>query len=159
MKQSASTPAIAELQRAGVSFTVTAYDVERTESDWGVQAAESLNVDPARVFKTLVVQLDGRRLGIVVVPSAARFRAKSVAAAFEAREAQLANQKDAERATGYVIGGISPLGQRRRLPIAVDESAFEFATISISAGRRGLEIELNPDDLVTVTGALVGALT
>ncbi|MCO5175484.1 MAG: Cys-tRNA(Pro) deacylase [Thermomicrobiales bacterium] len=159
MKRSASTPAIAELQRADVSFTVSEYDVERTESDWGAQAARTLNIDPARVFKTLVVELDGRRLAVVVVPADARFRARSVAAVFGAREAQLANQKDAERATGYVIGGISPLGQRRKLQIAIDESALEFTTICISAGRRGLEIELAPNDLVTLTGAQVGPLT
>jgi len=161
VKKSASTPAIAALQHASVPFTVTEYEVDRAtpDSGWGTRAAQTLGIDPARVFKTLVVELDGRQLAVVVVPADARFRAKSVAAIFGAREARMAEQKDAERATGYVIGGISPFGQRRKLPTALDASALEFSTICVSGGRRGLEIDLAPADLVAVIGAKVGPLT
>lgn len=156
-----STPAILVAQRAAIDFAIHTYDVpgDQGSDGWGSAAAAALGIDPARVFKTLVVTLDDGRLGVAIIPVGARLRPKSVAAAFGAREARLAEARDAERATGYVVGGISPLGPRRKLPMAIDASALGFPTIHVSAGRRGLEIELAPDDLVRLTGATAAQLT
>lgn len=156
-----STPAIVVARRAAIDFTIHSYDAsgDHRSDGWGAEAARALGIDPARVFKTLVVALDEGRLVVAVIPVSARLRPKSVAAAFGAREARLAGERDAERATGYVVGGISPLGQRRKLPMAIDASAFAFPTIHVSAGRRGLEIELAPNDLARLTGAKAAELT
>jgi Cys-tRNA(Pro)/Cys-tRNA(Cys) deacylase len=144
----ASTPAIAAAERAGVAFTVHEYAHDPRAESYGLEAAEKLGVDPARVFKTLVVEVDGR-LGVAVVPVAAQLDLKALGG----KRAGLADRVAAERATGYVLGGISPLGQRKRLPTTLDSSALEHDTIHVSAGRRGLEIELPPEDLVRLTGA------
>jgi len=144
----ASTPAIAAAERAGVAFTVHEYAHDPRAESYGLEAAEKLGVDPARVFKTLVVEVDGR-LGVAVVPVAAQLDLKALGG----KRAGLADRVAAERATGYVLGGISPLGQRKRLPTTLDSSALEHDTIYVSAGRRGLEIELPPEDLVRLTGA------
>jgi Cys-tRNA(Pro)/Cys-tRNA(Cys) deacylase len=144
----ASTPAIAAAERAGVAFTVHEYAHDPRAESYGLEAAEKLGVDPARVLKTLVVEVDGR-LGVAVVPVAAQLDLKALGG----KRAGLADRVAAERATGYVLGGISPLGQRKRLPTTLDSSALEHDTIHVSAGRRGLEIELPPEDLVRLTGA------
>ncbi len=142
----AKTPAIAAAERAGVPFSVHEYDHDPGAA-YGLEAAEKLGLDPDRVFKTLVASVDGRLL-VAIVPVAAQLDLRSLG-----KRAALADQAEAERATGYVAGGISPLGQRRRLPTILDESALEHETIHVSAGRRGLEIELAPGDLVELTGA------
>ncbi len=142
----AKTPAIAAAERAGVRFSVHEYDHDPGAA-YGLEAAEKLGLDPARVFKTLVASIDGK-LVVAIVPVAAQLDLRSLG-----KRAALAEQADAERATGYVAGGISPLGQRRRLPTILDESALAHDTIHVSAGRRGLEIELSPQDLVRLTGA------
>jgi Cys-tRNA(Pro)/Cys-tRNA(Cys) deacylase len=142
----AKTPAIAAAERAGVRFSVHEYDHDPGAA-YGLEAAEKLGLDPARVFKTLVASIDGK-LVVAIVPVAAQLDLRSLG-----KRAALAEQADAERATGYVAGGISPLGQRRRLPTILDESALAHETIHVSAGRRGLEIELSPQDLVALTGA------
>jgi Cys-tRNA(Pro)/Cys-tRNA(Cys) deacylase len=114
-----------------------------------------MGVDAARVFKTLVISLAPSRLAVAVVPVDRQLDLKAAAAALGHKRADMADPRDAERATGYVVGGISPLGQRRRLPVVVDASATTFATVFVSAGRRGLEVEVAPDDLVRLTGAVV----
>lgn len=117
-----------------------------------------MGVDAGRVFKTLVVSVAAaakRVLAVAVVPVDRQLDLKAAAAALGHKRAEMAAAADAERATGYVVGGISPLGQRRRLPVVVDASAMAFATVFVSAGRRGLEVELAPDDLVDLTGAVV----
>lgn len=119
---------------------------------YGLEAAEKLGLDPARVFKTLVASVDGR-LVVAIVPVAAQLDLHALG-----KRAALAGRAEAERATGYVAGGISPLGQRRRLPTIVDESALEHETIHVSASRRGLELELSPRDLIALTGAETGRL-
>ncbi len=119
---------------------------------YGPEAAELLGLDPARVFKTLVAEVDGA-LTVGVVPVSATLDLKALAAAGGGKRARMAEIAAAERATGHVAGGISPLGQRKRLPVVVDSSAEEFATVFCSAGRRGLEVELAPADLVRLTGA------
>lgn len=146
------TPAIVAAERAGIAFSVHEYAHDPKTASYGLEAANKLGVDAARVFKTLVVDVDGV-LTVALVPVAAQLDLKALG-----KRASMADPRLAERATGYVAGGISPLGQRRRLPTVVDESAFGFETIHVSAGRRGLEIELAPDDLVRLTGGRSGRI-
>ena len=141
-----STPAVVASQRAGIAFRVHEYAHDRTASSYGLEAAEKLGVEPGRVFKTLVVDVDGGLL-VALVPVDAHLDLKALG-----KRAVLAEAKLAERATGYVTGGISPLGQRRPLATVLDESALAYDTIFVSAGRRGLEIELEPADLLSLTG-------
>ncbi len=154
------TPATDALRRAGVVFTTHEYERDGGGRDrdrrpaYGMEAAAALGVDPARVFKTLVASVDAR-LVVGVVPVAAELDLKRLADAAGGRKATMAEPAAAERATGYVVGGISPLGQRRRLPTIVDASALEHERVLVSAGRRGLEIELDPRDLVRLTEARV----
>ena len=119
---------------------------------YGLEAAEALGVPPERVFKTLLAEVDGR-LWVAVVPVTGQLDLKALAAAAGGKKAAMADAGDAERATGYVVGGISPLGQRKRLPTVVDASALDHATVHVSGGRRGLEVELAGADLVRLTGA------
>lgn len=146
------------MRRAGVGHVLRDYDHDPAAESYGREAAEALGVDPARVHKTLVALVDGARLAVGVVPVDASLDLKALAAAVGGKRAVLAPVADAERATGYVAGGISPLGQRRRLPTAVDAGAVAHATILVSAGRRGLELELAPADLVRLTAAVVAPL-
>jgi len=148
----ARTPAIAAAERAGIAFTVREYEHDPTAESYGLEAAERLGLDPACVFKTLVVDVDGR-LGVAIVPVATQVDLRSFG-----KRAAMADAARAESATGYVLGGISPLGQRRPLPTTIDESALEHETIHVSAGRRGLELELDPRDLVRLSGATVRAI-
>jgi Cys-tRNA(Pro)/Cys-tRNA(Cys) deacylase len=147
------TPATAAARKAGIAFTVHEYDHDPAAESYGLEAARALGTDPARVFKTLVADVDGA-LTVCVVPVSAQLDLRSLG-----KRAQLADVTKAERATGYVAGGISPLGQRRALPTLVDASALAFETVHVSAGRRGLEIELAPADLVSLTRANVRGLT
>jgi Cys-tRNA(Pro)/Cys-tRNA(Cys) deacylase len=148
----ASTPALAAIRRAHVDHRVHRFDQELANGAYGVEAANLLGVEPARVFKTLVATVDGA-LTVAVVPVSAQLDLKQFAICCGGKKAAMANPRDAERATGYVVGAISPIGQKRTLPTLIDESAMGFTTIFVSAGRRGLEIELSPEDLVGVTGA------
>jgi Cys-tRNA(Pro)/Cys-tRNA(Cys) deacylase len=146
------TPAVVAAQRAGIPFTLHEYEHDPAASSYGLEAAEKTGVDPARVFKTLVVAQDGT-LSVAIVPVAAQLDLRALG-----KRAALADRAAAERANGYVLGGISPLGQRKRLPTVVDESALGHETIFVSAGRRGVELELAPGDLVTLTDARVAAV-
>ena len=132
--------------------TLHPYEVDPRAPSYGQAAAAALGVDPARLFKTLVAAVDGR-LVVGVVPASSTLDLKALAAAAGGRRAVLAEQPAAERATGYVVGGISPLGQRTRLPTVVDASATGWPTVYVSAGRRGLQVELDPADLVRITAA------
>ena len=145
------TPAVVAAERAGIPFTLHEYEHE-TGAAYGLEAAEKTGVDPARVFKTLVVSQDGA-LSVAIVPVAAQLDLRALG-----KRAALAERAAAERATGYVLGGISPLGQRKRLPTLLDESALAFETIHVSAGRRGLELELAPADLLALTGGRAAAV-
>jgi Cys-tRNA(Pro)/Cys-tRNA(Cys) deacylase len=151
------TQATRAARAAGIAFRVHEYAHDPAHPAYGIEAAERLGQEPARVFKTLVASADG---GLVVccVPVDAQLDLKAVADAVGARRAVMAEPKDAERATGYVVGGISPVGQRRRLRTVVDESALGFATVYVSAGRRGLELELSPQDLLGLTGGATATL-
>jgi Cys-tRNA(Pro)/Cys-tRNA(Cys) deacylase len=146
------TRAVVAAERAGIRFTLHEYEHDPKAESYGLEAAEKTGLEPARVFKTLVVAQDGA-LSVAIVPVAAQLDLRALG-----KRAALADRTAAERATGYVLGGISPLGQRRRLPTLLDESALEFSTIYVSAGRRGLEIELDPADLVRLTDARVTAV-
>lgn len=137
------------LERAGVTFEVRAYEHDPGAESYGLEAAASLGVDPARVFKTLLVEADGA-LAVGIVPVDTLLDLKAVAAVLGAKKAVMAQPADAERVTGYVVGGISPLGQRRRLPTVLDSSALEHPTVLVSGGRRGLDLELSPRDLLTL---------
>jgi Cys-tRNA(Pro)/Cys-tRNA(Cys) deacylase len=151
------TPATSLLARLGVVHSVHAYQHDPRHAGYGLEASDALGVPPERVFKTLVAEVDGA-LTVGVVPVVGHLDLKALAAAAGGKKAVMADVAAAERATGYVAGGISPLGQRRRLPVVIDSSALAFATIFCSGGRRGLEIELAPADLVRATGARVAAI-
>ncbi|MFS4103890.1 Cys-tRNA(Pro) deacylase [Streptomyces sp. GMY01] len=151
-QQSAGTPATVALTAAGVDFTVHAYDHDPSHPSYGEEAAEAMGVSPDRVFKTLVADVDGN-LTVAVVPVAGSLDLKALASAVGGKRAAMADPALAERTTGYVRGGISPLGQRKKLPTVLDASATAHATICVSAGRRGLEVELAPQDLAALTNA------
>lgn len=153
------TPAVLALRRSGVSYVLHEYDVtrpaDRRSASYGEDAAAALGVDTHRVFKTLVVAVDGGALCVAVIPVGKNLDLKALAAALGAKRAVLAEPALAERLTGYVRGGISPLGQRRALPTVVDRGACGRQSVFVSAGRRGLELELEPADLVSTCDAIV----
>ncbi len=147
------TPAVVAARRAGVSCRVLEYRHDPAARSFGLAAAAALGVDASAVFKTLVASLASGDLAVAVIPVDSRLDLKALAAATGAKKAAMADRQAAERATGYVIGGISPLGQRRQLTTVVDESALTHEQIVVSGGRRGLEIALDPRDLVNLTHA------
>ncbi|MFI5646698.1 Cys-tRNA(Pro) deacylase [Kitasatospora sp. NPDC051705] len=151
------TPATVVLEGAAVPFTVHAYEHDPAAASYGGEAAEALGVTAERVFKTLVADVDGV-LTVGVVPVAGQLDLKALAAAVGGKRAAMADPAAAERSSGYVRGGISPLGQRRPLRTVVDDSALAHPTVYVSAGRRGLEVELAPADLVALTGAATAAI-
>lgn len=146
------TPATVALTAAGVAFTLHPYEHDPRAASYGLEAAEALGVEPERVLKTLMVTLD-HSLVVGVVPVVGQLDLKALARALRGSRAAMADVSMAERATGYVAGGISPVGQRRAHPTVVDESALAWPTVFVSGGRRGLDLELSPADLVAVTGA------
>ncbi|GAA2225488.1 MULTISPECIES: Cys-tRNA(Pro) deacylase [Kitasatospora] len=146
------TPATVTLEAAGVAFTVHAYEHDPAAASYGGEAAEALGVDGGRVFKTLVADVDGT-LTVGIVPVSKQLDLKALAAAVGGKRAAMADPAAAERSSGYVRGGISPLGQRRPLRTVLDAGALDHPTVYVSAGRRGLEVELSPADLAALTGA------
>ncbi|HET8656204.1 MAG TPA: Cys-tRNA(Pro) deacylase [Longimicrobiaceae bacterium] len=151
------TPAILAAQRAGIPFSIHEYAHDPAAGSYGREAAEALGVDPTRVFKTLIASVDGRLI-VALVSAEQTLDLKALAAAVGGKRARMAPQGDAERATGYVVGGISPLGQKRALPCVMDGSALRGEEMFVSAGRRGLEMELAPGDLQRVLQARVAAI-
>jgi Cys-tRNA(Pro)/Cys-tRNA(Cys) deacylase len=152
-----ATPAIAALARQRVEHRVHTYSVDADTPNYGAAVAEAMGVEHARVFKTLVTEVDGG-LTVAVVPVTGDVDLKALAGAVGGKRAGMADRVLAERTTGYVRGGISPLGQRKRLPTVVDESAAGFETVYVSAGRRGLQVELSPADLVRLTAAVTARI-
>jgi Cys-tRNA(Pro)/Cys-tRNA(Cys) deacylase len=152
------TTATVALERARIPFTLHEYEHDSRAGSYGLEASEALCVPPEQVFKTLVAAVDGGTLAVGVVPVHRQLDLKALAAAVGGKKAVMAEVAAAERATGYVAGGISPVGQTRRLPVVVDSSALELAAMFCSAGRRGLEIEIAPADLIKATGAKVAAI-
>ena len=151
------TPATVALTGAKVAFTAHPYEHDPSATSYGLEAAEALGLDPARVFKTLFVSVDGR-LVVGVVPVGGKLDLKAVAAAVRGKRAAMADPAEAERATGYVVGGISPFGQKRAHPTVLDVSALDHATVFVSGGKRGLDLEVAPADLVTLTRAVVAPI-
>ena len=156
-KASGGTPATVALARAGVDFALRAYDHDPRSSSYGLEAAEALGVPPERVFKTLLADVDGR-LAVAVVPVDGQLDLKALARQLGGSRAAMADPAAAERATGYVVGGISPFGQKRAHPTVLDVSALSHPRILVSAGRRGLDLEIAPADLVRVLEATTGQI-
>jgi Cys-tRNA(Pro)/Cys-tRNA(Cys) deacylase len=151
------TPATALLAKRRIAHTLHPYDHDPRAQAYGEEAAAALGIDPARIFKTLIAAVDGR-LACAVVPVAARLDLKAFAAAVGGKRAELAEPAAASRATGYVVGGISPIAQKSRLRVVVDASAEEFDTVYVSAGKRGLQVELRPADLLAAADASVARI-
>jgi len=151
------TTATAALESAEIPFTVHEYPHDPRRESYGREAAEALGIEAPRIFKTLIAEVDGK-LVAGVVPVDGQLNLKALAAAAGGKKAAMADVTAAERATGFVAGGISPVGQRRRLPVVLDTSALEFPTVFCSGGRRGLEIELAPADLIRAAGATVASI-
>jgi Cys-tRNA(Pro)/Cys-tRNA(Cys) deacylase len=154
---SKGTPATALLTKQKVPFTPHTYEVDPRAGSYAEAAAAALGVDAGRLFKTLVTTVDGK-LAVGLVPAAATLDLKALAAALGGKRAAMAEPAAAERATGYVTGGISPFGQRSRLPVAIDESVRRWPTVYVSGGRRGLQVEVAPGDLIRLTGAVVAPI-
>ncbi len=146
------TPAVRAAEAAGMRFRLHRYEHDPRARSYGLEAAQCLGQDPARVFKTLIAMLPRDRFVVAIVPVARELDLKALASVCGAKKAVLSVPEEAERVTGYVTGGISPLGQKRPLTTVIDASARGFETVFVSAGRRGLEIELAPGDLAEVTG-------
>jgi len=153
------TPAIKSLQNAKVTFKTHEYSHDPAAESYGLEAAEKMGVDAARVFKTLVVMLDAKDYAVGVIPVSEMLSMKQIAKAAGAKKAAMADKTDVERITGYVLGGVSPIGQKKRLKTFIDETAQPLFTMFVSAGRRGLEIELSPQDLKNQTNGLFVPLT
>lgn len=158
------TPATRMLAAAGVSFTTHQFDHDPAVRDFGAEAAAALRADVPelvedQVFKTLLVRGDGGALAVAIIPITCQLSLKLAAAAFGFKRAEMCERAAAERVTGYVVGGISPFGQRKRLPTAIDETSALWDTVYVSGGRRGLDVGVAPDDLVGVLSATVAPLT
>ena len=156
-RSAGGTPATVALTAAGIDFTLHDYVHDPRAASYGLEAAEALGVDPACVFKTLMATVDGA-LTVGIVPVSGQLDLKALARASGGSKAAMAEIAAAERATGYVAGGISPVGQKRAHPTVLDESALGFETVYVSGGRRGLDLEIAPADLVAVTGATVAPI-
>lgn len=153
-----TTPATVMLDKAGAAYAVYAYEYDPDADSIGLHAAASLGADPARVLKTLIVMVDGRPV-CVVLPSDAEVSMKKLAAALKGKTAQMAKVADAERITGYRVGGVSPLGQKKRLPTVIEAAALAHPKVFVNGGQRGLQIELDPQQIVRIAGAIVAAIT
>jgi len=152
-----STPATVALRAAGITFIEHTYDHDPANRNFGDEAASALDLDPDRVFKTLMVDVDGA-LAVAIVPVTGKLDLGAFAAATGGKRAVLADPAIAERRTGYVVGGISPIGQKSAHPTVLDETAELYDTVFVSGGRRGFDIELAPADLVAATGATIAAI-
>ena len=152
-----STPATVALSAAGIPFSEHAYDHDPANRNFGEEAATVLGLDPEQVFKTLMVDVDGS-LAVAVVPVTGKLDLGALASALVGKRATMADPTVAERKTGYLVGGISPIGQKTKLPTVIDETVELFDTVFVSGGRRGFDIELAPADLIAITHATVAAI-
>lgn len=146
------TPAINTAKKAKVDFNIHEYSHDPESDSYGQEAAEKLGVSPDQVFKTLVVSMNAKDLGVAVLPVSCQLNLKFFARAMGIKKAAMADKKLVEKTTGYILGGVSPIGQKKRLPTVVHDTAKNFKTIFVSAGKRGLDLELSPEDLVELTG-------
>jgi len=147
------TPATKVAKKAGIDFKIHEYSHDSNASSYGEEAAALLGIETSRVFKTLLVASNENKLAVAIVPVNGQLGLKATAKALGAKKVAMANPNEAEKATGYVLGGISPLGQKKRLPFIIDKSINNFETVFVSGGRRGLEIELSPIDLIRLCSA------
>jgi len=147
------TPAVAKAKKAKISFSLHEYDHDPSVRAYGLEAAEKLGVDPAHLFKTLVADVRGKGLTVAVVPVSGQLDLKALAQAMGGKKAAMAEKGQVEKTTGYLTGGVSPIGQKKALPTVIDASAVCLETIYVSAGKRGLQIQLNPSDLAALTRA------
>ena len=155
---SKTTPATLALEKAGIAFTLFPYDYDPDAPRVGLQAAEALGRAPEQVFKTLMAEVDGKPV-CVVVPSDCEVSMKKLAAAFDGKAANMMRPADAERLTGYHVGGISPFGQKKRVPVAIEQAALSHLTVFVNGGQRGLQIEIDPNDAAIAAGAVAHELT
>jgi len=155
---SRTTRATQALEKLGVKFTVQTYEYDPDAESIGLQAAEALGVEPRRVLKTLMAEVDGKPV-CVVVPSDSEVSMKKLAAAFGGKTAKMMRPADAERLTGYHVGGISPFGQKKRVPVAIEAAALGHSSVFLNGGQRGLQVELDPNDAVKAAGAITQTLT
>lgn len=147
------TPAIQIAKKVGIDFKIHEYPHDANASSYGEEAATLLGVNPSRVFKTLLVATNDKKLAVAIIPVNNQLSLKAIAKALGAKKTSMANPAEAEKATGYILGGISPLGQKKRLPFIIDNSINNFDTIYVSGGRRGLEIQLKAIDLISLCNA------
>ena len=152
------TPGITAAKKAKIPHRVHEYSHDESSESYGPEAAEKMGVPEERVFKTLVVSLDNKELVVGIIPVSSMLSMKLIAKVSGAKRAAMAEKSNVERSTGYVLGGVSPLGQKKRLKTIIDSSAKNYSTIYVSAGRRGLEIELSPDDLAKLTSGALAAI-
>jgi len=152
------TPAIKVAEKHKIAFQVHQYKHDKKHESYGLEAAEKMGVNPKQVFKTLVVDLD-KQLVVAILPVTEQLNLKAVANALKGKKAQMANKNDVLRSSGYVLGGVSPLGQKKQLTTVIDETAKSYSDIYVSAGKRGLEIQLNAEDLASILSASFVALT
>jgi Cys-tRNA(Pro)/Cys-tRNA(Cys) deacylase len=158
-----STPATQALAKGKIAHRVHSYEHDSANASYGAEAVDALagqlGLEPAQILKTLVIKTSDGKLAVAVLPVPEKLSLKAAAAALGSSKAVMAEQAEAQRSTGYVLGGISPLGQRKRLPTVIDASAANWDRVLCSAGRRGLEIDLDPADLVRLTGAVLAPIT
>jgi Cys-tRNA(Pro)/Cys-tRNA(Cys) deacylase len=155
---SKTTPATLALRKLGFAFKLHTYVYDSDADNIGLQAAEALGVEPGRMLKTLMAEVDGRPV-CVIVPSDCEVSMKRLAAAFDGKSANMMRPADAERMTGYHVGGISPFGQRKRVPVAIERTALNNLTVFVNGGQRGLQIEIDPNDAALAAGAVAHELT
>jgi Cys-tRNA(Pro)/Cys-tRNA(Cys) deacylase len=155
---SKATPATLALRKLGFAFRLHTYVYDSDADHIGLQAAEALGVEPSRMLKTLMAEVDGQPV-CVVVPSDCEVSMKKLAAAFGSKAANMMRPADAERLTGYHVGGISPFGQKKRVPVAIEQAALSQLTVFVNGGQRGLQIEIDPNDAVIAAGAVAHPLT
>ncbi len=148
------TPAINAANKANINFKIHQYEHDATAKSYGYEASEKMGVSSRKVYKTLVVCLDQNEFTVGLVPVSSLLSMKKIAKSANAKKAVMADKQDVERLTGYVLGGVSPLGQKKKLKILIDKTAEKLTSIFVSAGRRGLEIELHPDDLQKLTSGI-----
>ena len=152
------TPAIVALNAAGVAFQLHEFEIDPADRHYGQAAAIALGVELERVFKTLIATVDDRDHVVAIVPVSGQLSLRELAAAVQAKRAEMCPPETAQRLTGYVVGGISPFGQKRPLTVVIDETCVLFDTIFVSGGRRGLDIKIAPDDLIAVLGAVTAPI-
>jgi len=153
------TPAINLLKKNKCNYKIHKYEHDPENTNFGLEAAQKLNLDENQVFKTLLVELAPKELAVAVIPVCNQLSLKEIANALKSKKALMANKEEAQKVTGYLLGGISPLGQKKRLRTVIDESAKDFETIFVSGGKRGLDVEVNPNDLIKLLNASFSKVT